>query len=296
MQWLAAEVRRLRREVNRMTELMPQVPIRDGAVDLPVQKQVQVPMGMKVKKAVPDQRVVEREGQFSPVLIYEETVNEPVQRQMQVPMDPKVQRAAETPQVLELNLLVPAKVQQVAVPPQVECVVQSLQVPQTPGLDITEREVQIPQVIEREVQIPQVRILGETVDEPVQNQVPAQVLMGGEVQKATDLELLSDDEDYDNDLNHQEYLLEHDRAAARGEVSEEDEDYAVQDYAYLFEHDRAVTRGEISEEDEDYTELDYDEIDEIERCQMAMDNDLNDSDYQEYLLDEYLNRCRAALE
>jgi len=179
MRWLASEVRRLRREVDQLTEKGAKVVIEKEVRQLSkyewdsqmlAQKvdekeeqfyQVQIAEGVKqngkdsfmsVQKAqqieTEEELNVMREGPFLPDPI--ETVGKPVQKQGKGPRGVK-------PQVLELDLLIPAQKYCM----QRATVVRNLD--DIPPPDFV--------VAEREVQIPQVQIVDDTQDELVQKQV-----------------------------------------------------------------------------------------------------------------------------
>jgi len=273
--WIAAEVRRLRREL-------------DG---LQVQKLCHVSKVSAVQElsGTPQEefvdKAVERKGGIPQFRCVDEVADVSVQKQVQV---------------VELDLLVPAKVQEISGAPQKEFgdkIVQK-QVP-AQVQDPTDMKVQYKGFDEQDFgEFP-----GGDYDEGLAEQDSDYRQTVGKIpdEDYEEDESFDEQEEFDeyeldlmnNNQSYQEYLLELDQMSARGELTgEEDEGFDGQGSGELpdgdYDEGMAVQDGDYCQTvgkipDEDYEEDEsFDEQEEFDEYELDLMN--NNQSYQEYLM------------
>ena len=130
---------------------VPQIQYEDQIVQVPVQKQVQVPVVQKVQKTVK-----------VPQIQYEdEIVQVPVTKQVQVPMVQKVQKTVEVPQVQYEDQIIQVPVAKHVHVPMVQKVQKTIEVPQ---VQYEDQIVDVP--VQKQVHVPMVQKVQKTVEVP----------------------------------------------------------------------------------------------------------------------------------
>jgi hypothetical protein len=130
---------------------LPQVEIVDKVVEVPVQKQVQVPMITKMQRAVDVPQI-----QF-----VDKVIEVPTQKQVQVPMITTVQKVVEVPQIEIVDKHVHIPVQKQRHVPVVQRVPKHVEVT---VIETVEKIVDVPVV--KQVEVPQIQTIEKIVEVP----------------------------------------------------------------------------------------------------------------------------------